>query len=275
MIKINWEWIGIVLIIIAVLIGLMAMIMTAGCVTAAKNAGKELLKTPTPTPTPAPTPTKSPTPTPIPTPSSIPTLAMRNVDPLAHGERWQGQWFKWLRNDVQGEKNLYAGVIVYRSEFVDQLTYYNNLWGQYYQVKPAEGNRYFVVWVHEEVMGENGTYDPSMWIFDDAAFRLQVKGTMQANIMPVIPEYQIGELQNEYDYYQTVIAAPFGYDRRYSGHNPETGGWIAEERGWLRMGKGNAIDGYMIYEIPETTMPEDLLLLGNFATFGSAYWRFA
>ena len=273
MTKFNWEFVAFLAMIVYVLMALMAMALSAGCVTAAKNVYKDITATPIPTPTPSPTP-RPIIPTPIPTPAGLPTLAMRNVDPFVHGERWQGQWFKWLRTDVQGEKELYAGIIVYRSEFVDQLTYYNNLWGQYYQEKPAAGNRYFVVWVHEEMFGENGTYDPSMWIFDEADFRLQINGTMQRNVWPVIPEYQIGEFQNKYDYYDTVIAAPFGYDRVYTSHNPETGGWIAQKRGWLRMGKGNAIDGYMIYEVSDRTMPEDVILLGNFATFGNAYWRF-
>ena len=259
-----------------VLIGTLSiLLLSAGCVTMAKEQIKEAMKTPTPTPTPIPTPTPTPTPTPIPTPKAIPTLAAHPVDPYMHGERWQGQWFKWLRLDVQGEKDLDAGIIVYRSEFADKLTYYNNLWGNYYAVKPSEGNRYFIVWIHEEIFGTNGTFDPSMWIFDENAFRLQVKGTMQENIWPVVPEYVIGELQNEHDYYNTVISAPFGYDRIYTAHNPETGGWVAQKRGWLRMGQGNSIDGYLIYEVPEKTMPGDLLLLGNFATFGTAYWRFS
>ena len=121
--------------IIALLIALMVCILSTGCVTAAKNIGKELLATPTPTPTPSPTPTQSPTPTPIPTPKAIQTLAPHYVDPLMHGERWEGQWFKWHRYDVQGDKELNAGVIVYRHVFADTLTYYNMLWGQYYPIK--------------------------------------------------------------------------------------------------------------------------------------------
>ena len=103
----------------------------------------------------------------------------------------------------------------------------------------------------------------------------RLDGALQVNVMPVLPQYTIQELDNYHDYYDTVIAPPFGYVRRYSGHDPETGGWIAEKPGILRMGKGNALDGYLIYEVPDTTMESDFLLTGNFATFGSAYWRFA
>ncbi len=81
-------------------------------------------------------------------------------------------------------------------------------------------------------------------------------------------------INNYYDYYNTMTAGPFGYLIRYARDSPDTGGYVAEEVGWLRWGKGNAVDGYIIYEIPEDTREEDILLHGAFSTFGSAYWRF-
>ncbi len=194
MIDFNWKT-SFYVFATAVILVLFLAVLTSGCVTAGKNLYRDATATPIPTPTPSPIPT-TPKPTTIPTPSSIPTMVMKNIDPFVHGERWQGQWFKWLRKDVQGingegTKDLYVGIITYRSAFVDQLTYYNNLWGQYYPVKPSAGNRYFVVWIHEEMFGENVTFDPSMWAFDETAFRLQVKGAMQPNVYPVIPEYVI------------------------------------------------------------------------------------
>lgn len=281
MIDFNYQQVFKYFIVTCMLLALMtAIVLSTGCITAAKNTAKEIMKTPTPTPSSVPTPTPSPTPTPIPTPASIPTLAPHFVDPLMHGERWEGQWFKWMRYDVQGEKDLNAGIIVYRHAFVDRLTYFNQLWGQYYPFEPSEGNRYLVIWVHEEVFGTNGTSDPSMWAFDSDDFRLQINGALQVNVMPVLPQYTVLEFDSYYTYSDgvnrgAIIAPPFGYVRRYSGHDPETGGWIAEKPGILRMGKGNGLDGYMIFEVPESTMEDEFLLTGNFATFGSAYWRFA
>ena len=124
------------------------------------------------------------------------------------------------------------------------------------------------------MFGENTTFDPSMWIFDEKSFALQYKSQIVNNIYPVFPEYVIREFENSWDYYNTVIAGPFGLDRYYTGHNPDRGGYVAVQKGYLRMGKGNSVDGYLIYEVPKDTMPEDMALLGNFATFGSAYWKF-
>lgn len=278
MTKPNYRGIALLMMVNVMLILLMAFMVNAGCITAAKTMYRDATATPVPTPTPTPVPTPKPTPVPT-TPVSIPTFQARYVDPYLHGERWEGQWFKWLRQDVQGingegTKDLNVGIITYRHAFLDKITWYNNAMGNYYEEKPGDGNRYFVVWVHEEMIGENSTYDPSMWIFDQDAFRLQVKDTIYAVDPGINPVNPIKELENSHDYYDTTISAPFGYLRRYTGFNPETGGWVAERLGWLRLGKSNAVDGYMIFQIPKGSMPKDIALIGSFSRFGSAYWKF-
>jgi hypothetical protein len=274
MTEFNWRGSGYLMIAVLVLVMLMMMILSTGCVTAAKNVGKEIMKTPTPTPVPVTVPTTSP-PTPRPTPEAVRTIAPYPVDLFAPGERWEGQWFQWWRKNVQGNKDLNVGIIVYRHAFLDYYTWYNNAMGNYYVQKPSKGNRYFAVWVHEEIIGNTTEFDPSMWIFNQDAFTLQVKDRL-INTYPDIhnPVNRIREFDRMHDYYDTVTAVPFGYHIIFTGSNPETGGYVAERLGWLRMGEGNAVDGYILYEIPENTMEEDILLIGSFSTFGSAYWRF-
>lgn len=262
---------------IAILLCFLVVAMTAnsGCVSAAKKIATDAVSTPVPTPTPTPIPTPTPTPVPTvpPTPKAIQTIAPHYVDPFLHGERWEDQWFKWRRNDVQGYKDLYVGIVVYRHAFMDKYTWWNAATGNYQEQKPASGNRYLAVWVHEEMLGDNSTYDPSMWIFDENAFRVQVKGRLCEPDQSHNPVNRILEFDQKYDYYDTVTAGPFAWDVRYSGFNPETAGYVAERRGWLRWGEGNAVDGYILFEIPKDTMEQDVLVLGSFSRFGNAYWR--
>lgn len=250
----------------------MLFMLNSGCVTAAKQIAADALATPVPTTTP-PTPTPTPIPTTPPTPKAIETLAAHYVDPFVQGERWEDQWFKWKREDVQGNKDLQVGVVEYRHAFLDYYTWWNAAMGNYQVQKPAAGNRYFVVWVHEEMIGENSTYDPSMWIFDETSFRVQVKGQIYSPDTVHNPVNRIRELDRQYDFYDTVITGPFGWQVRYSGFNPETAGYVAERKGWLRLGQGNAVDGYILFEIPKDTMESDILVLGSFSRFGNAYWR--
>lgn len=271
----NWDVSSKLLIISLILMALMiALVSTSGCITAAKNIGKEILATPTPTPTPPPTPTLTPVPTPKQTPKAIETLAARYVDPILHGERWEGQWFKWDRTDVQGLKDLSVGIIAYRHAFLDSFTWWDFNSANYRTQKPTEGYRYFAVWVHEEIFGDNSTNDPSMWIFDESSFRLQVKGTLYSADSSHDPVNTIKEFDAFPDFYNAETAKPFGYLIRYNRNDFTDAGMIAEKMTFLRMGKGNAADGYILFQIPKNTMEEDILLLGEFSRFGNAYWRF-
>ena len=261
-------------IVVMMVLVLMAMVASSGCVSAAKAVYSDLTATPVPTPTPEPTPIPT-IPTPIPTPIGLPILDARYVDPYMQGERWEGQWFKWLRLNVSGYKNLNPGIIIYRHAFLDYYTWYNNDLAQYFVQKPSEGKRYFVVWIHEEVLGENQTYDPSMAIFDEMAFRLQYKGILISPDSTYSPLNRIREFEHTYDYYNTERTGPFAYLVRYSSSARGTAGFIAERMTFLRMGPGNSIDGYVIYEVPKDAQESDLLIVGSFARFGSAYWRFA
>jgi hypothetical protein len=281
MMDINYKGIlwffAIALMLIAVMA---AMVASSGCVTAAKNIYKDAVKTPTPTPTPLPTPTPTPKPTPLPTPASIPTLAAHYVNPFTPGERWENQWYQWRRLDVQGingegKKDLWVGIVAYRHAFLDRYSWYNNADGNYYSQIPSDGNRYFVVWVHEEMLGNDSSWDPSFWAFDETAFRVQVGNQMIAPDESHNPVNHILEFDNFHDYYDAVIAPPFSWNIRYTGHDPATGGYAATRQGWLRWGKGNAIDGYIIFEVPKGTYEKDVILLGAFSTFGNAYWRFS
>lgn len=250
-----------------------AFISSSGCITAAKNAGREILKTPSPTPSPVPTPVPT-TSTPVPTPAGLQTIAPHPVDPFVPGERWEGQWFKWRRLDVEGLKDLEAGIIVYRHGFLDYYTWYNNAMGNYQVQEPSEGNRYFVVWVHEEILTVNKSAVTSMWIFDENSFRVQIGDQLYEPDQVHNPVCRIREFDTKWDYYNTVRADHFGWQLIRSLTHPEFGGYYAQKIGWIRAGPGNAADGYILFEVPEGTMEEDILLLGSFSQFGSAYWRF-
>jgi hypothetical protein len=124
------------------------------------------------------------------------------------------------------------------------------------------------------MFGTNQTNDPRMWGFDRESFRLQYKGKLIEADKNYLPVNRIKEFDEKTDYYDIGTAPPFGYRIRYTGFNPETAGMIAEPVGWLRMGKGNSIDGFLLFEVPKAAFNEDVMLLGSFSRFGNAYWKF-
>jgi hypothetical protein len=231
---------------------------------------------PEPEPTPEPiievieniTVTEEPTPTPEPTEAY--------VDPFTPGPRLINQWYKWYRPDVQGLKDMQIGIVAYRYKILDRYVWWNPSMGNYFTQRASPGYKYFAVWVHEEMIGTNQTHDPSFWAFDDNAFALQVKDKLyysQANLS-YNPVVRIKEFDELTDYYNVITAPPFGYYVRYTGYNPEAGGYRAQKLDVLRMGKGNAHDGFILFEIPKDSELTDIQFLGNFGSFGDAGWKF-
>ena len=260
--------------LIAVSLLLAVMILSTGCITAGKETYRQLTATPIPTPTPAPTP--EPTIvviTPEPTPEAV-EVQEDYVDPYAPGPRDFGQWYKFYRTDVQGLKDLNYGIIAYRWRFVDRYTWYNAAQGNYFTERAPVGTRFVAVWIHQEVFGTSPADDPSFWAFEDTSFGLQYKDRMAPQDTEHNPVNRIKEFDDYTDLYKTVTAPPHNYLIRYTGRNPETGGFAAQKIGVIRMGQGNAIDGYLLYIVPKETQLRDLIFRGNFGIFGSAEWRF-
>jgi hypothetical protein len=221
-------------------------------------------------------PTTPPQWTHAPTPAALPAVDVVFVDPFVPGLRSENQWYKWYRPEVSGLKDLQIGIVCYRHAFLDRYTWWNPSTGNYFTQRPTLGNRFFIVWVHEEMIGTSPKDDPSFWSFDERAFALQVGNEIMPSQMNTTynPVLRIKELDEKTDYYDTITAPPFGYYVKYTGHAPQSGGFEAQKLGWLRMGKGNAIDGYIIYEVPRETQIRDVQLLGEFGTFGNVIWRF-
>jgi hypothetical protein len=115
-----------------------------------------------------------------------------------------------------------------------------------------------------------------MWGIEADAFRIQYKGTLISPDKEHKPVNRILEFDELTDYYHIVTAPPYGYFIHYTQNsNPETAGNVAMPIGYLRMGQGNSIDGYLLFEVPKEAFNEEVLLLGSFSTFGTAYWKFA
>ena len=168
-----------------------------------------------------------------------------------------------------------VGIVAYRHVWLDKYTWWNAAMGNYQVQYPSTGKRYLAVWIHQEMFGTNSTNDPRMWGIEEDAFRIQYKGTLIIPDKEHKPVNRILEFDELTDYNRIATAPPYGYFTYYTGNNPETAGMIAIPIGYLRMGQGNSIDGYLLFEVPKEAFNEDVLLLGSFSTFGTAYWKFA
>lgn len=230
-------------------------------------------------------------PTPIPfavtTIPPAPTTAIKakQIDMYANGERWQKQWFRHVTmrrivqgNDLSPMKPLEFGVVVYDHKFLSSYTWWSDANGQYYREVPAPGYKYLIVFVHEEVFGDPKFNIPNMPILDAADFVVQNKQNFYYNDTTYNPVDRILEFDTKGDYYGISRVGAFGYTRIFVGqstlYNTQFGGWIAEQKTDVYTGLGNAVDGYIVYQVPSYATDSDTFLVGNFGTQGNAYWRF-
>lgn len=215
--------------------------------------------------------------TPIPTPE----IKAHYVEPFSNGERWKGQWFKSVTmrktnplSNVSPMKQLEFGILIYDHKYLNSYTWWSDVNGQYYKEIPTPGYKFLFVWVHEEVFKDPKTNIPLMPGFDPSAFIVQYKQNLYYNDTLYNPVNRILEFDTKGDYYQASRTSAFGYTRKYLGRITNAGGWFAEKNLDLYTGRGNSWDGYLIYQVPVSANDSDTILVGNFGSYGNAYWRF-
>jgi hypothetical protein len=223
------------------------------------------------------TPTAIRTPTPIPTPG----IKAKQVDAYATGERWEKQWYKHIEmkrpnqfSDASPKKPLEYGIVVYDHKFMSSYTWWSDANGQYYKEIPKQGYKFLFVWIHEEVFGDPKINIHNMYGFDERCFVVQRNDIFYYNDTTYNPVNRILEFDNKGDLYGISRTSAFGYQRTYVGMSSRYGGWIAEDKSDIYIGNGNAWDGYVIYQVPESSTDSDVLIVGNFKEQENAYWRF-
>lgn len=187
------------------------------------------------------------------------------------GGKYLGDSWKIERKNVSGYKNLALDVSVYRYKFLK--TYYESAeadWGtfRYWPHTAPAGQKFLFVFVRSEMEGENQNGDPRIWGFDQTHFAAQYGQTMASkdtNRNFCVP---IKEMQDIYTFNDDLRVNDYGKDRVYDSSN----GWTCQDPGWLRMGKSNEWDGYIIFIVPERTIESEIKILGGFNNFGSAWW---
>ena len=269
-------------ILIVMLLGVLMLVIvltiTSGCVTASKNIMHDALNTPTPTPTPTPAPTfVIETPTPAPTPRLYPMID----NEFLQGVRKINQSFTFYRQNVSGYKDLKAEFKVYKYMIIpDGYTWWAGSLGQYLYNPAPEDMDYLVVFVRGYMDDAYG--DPRMPLPDSSHFIAQVGDGLYPEDVTYQKNIRIKELEDIYNYNDDYRVRPYGYEWKYEpkaddreGYEDQyiapNAGMVAYKRLYLRAGKSNAEDGYILFLIPEHRV-DPILVSGSFFGFGDASW---
>jgi hypothetical protein len=239
------------------------MVITSGCVTAAKNTYRQLTATPIPTPTPEPTPEPEITEL---TPEPVPTES-EQAYMLRTGGYYMREWHHWFRENANNfGEDLSTWVTVYNYKTMPQYHYYSVSWARDFLQKPEPGMKYLFVFVNMYSDGD----DARQYGFKQHAFTVNIGDTMYYVDESYDPTLRIAEFEETFDYAHVEGVRPYGYKITQEAG---TGIIRAEEQEILYWGRSNAWDGYIVYQIPAETKDTDIRVHGSFSNLGGrVYW---
>jgi len=199
--------------------------------------------------------------------SSTPIL-IPEFNESAPGVRDNLQYFTIHRDNVSGNKDLTIKTTVYGWREFYQITWRNDYLGKYLDQVAPNGEKYVFVFLSEYIDGDTPEKDSRAWYFGPNQFRLQVDGRLFSQDPDFSPDVRIQELEEIEGYNGIKGLDPFGFlvtQDLGSGHVS------AEPDPWLKMGKSNAKDGFLVYRVPLDAT--DMMLVGSFGSWGDAAWR--
>ena len=150
-----------------------------------------------------------------------------------------GTSYRYGRDDIAME------VAVYRVRVMDEYEWWSPQWGKYYNTTPKAGNHFLFAFV---LLIDRGTArarlpSPSMFVLHgDGGSYLQA--TDRDNSLRIK-----GIDVKQYD---------FSFEN--------TGGWIDP-------GESNKVDGFLLYEVPVSIMPDHAYLEATFSSQAAAVWK--
>lgn len=190
-----------------------------------------------------------------------------------NGTRLLKRPFSWIRNDVLGTMDMKVTTIVYDYKMFNSLHWFNPSTYKYVEAFPETGTKFCLIFIYV-FMDDKGYDDTRMWMFNRTFFALTEGANLYfAKDYPY--QLRFRELENTKTFNEDTYVQAFKSLRAYSSDTGFAGsaGEYNEEVYYLRGGMSNAVDGFLIYEIPEELEPEEITVLGNFYAFGNAQWR--
>ena len=147
-----------------------------------------------------------------------------------------------------GEGTFESEGTVYRIWMNETYNWHNDMDNQYYVQKPHSGNKYLFVFVNVFNKGETRIWPPSSGNIQ-VYFENKNYSPDPTHYLPdkssdrKATAIEVREVQYFPKYFGTEYVEDFGYSH-------------GSQLAYLYPGKSNAMDGYLVYEVPESLLPE-------------------
>ena len=191
-----------------------------------------------------------------------------------NGTRLLQRPYSWIRYNALGKQDMKVTTIIYDYKIFEKLHAFNPTDYKYDEILPSSVDKKFLmIFIYafmDDIIGD----DTRMWMFNRSFFAVY---DGNETYRPIEYQYDLRfkELEDTYTFDHSVGVQAFKSFREYSKSVDyrSNAGQYNDEIYYLRGGKSNAIDGFLLYEIDKNKTPEDLLILAQFYGFGSAQWR--
>jgi len=235
---------------LCILGAVIALLLAAGC-TAAPHAPAGTASTTVTTPVVNTTFTVVPATTAVaPTPTAMFPAALALKENFAFGT-----------GDVASEATIY------RYWLNDTYQWHNTMDNKFYTQSPPKGDRYLIIFVNIVNRGNTRVWPPSagnihLW-YAGKEYRQDPDHYLPDKIRDKDDQpVAIGEIQYYHQLYSTELVSDYGYSH-------------GEKLGFVYPGESNALDGYLIYVIPASLIPEQTYVQIAFNGNDTAVWKLA
>jgi hypothetical protein len=208
----------------------------------------------------------TPVPTLIPTPVATPSTITTTLAPTPTQNPFPNAIA--LREIFSYNEGKYASrATVYRYWMNDTYQWHSDADNRFYTQRPKAGNKYLLVFVNIENIGSDGYPYPTshMIVVHNGGNRYNVdtshylpdkSGNRKAT--PI----EIQEIEQQSDYFNLERVEDYGYSH-------------GTTQDFVLPGQGNAIDGYLIYEVPASLTPDTTYIEIVFDGQDRAAWKLA
>ena len=193
------------------------------------------------------------------------------VSDTQNGTRKMQRYFVFHRDNVSGYKSLDFHVTVYGYKMLNSYHWYNYHDSKTYETLPDNPNdKFLFIYVQmysDDISGD----DVRNYIPSEQHFQINYKNTMYSPA-PFQKELMIHELENTYNFNDDSIIEYYGQYVNHPLDGKNMGQYISIPQYFSFAGKSNAVDGYIVYELPKTAQPNDLIVYGDFFGYGYSNW---
>jgi len=203
-------------------------------------------------------PTTVPTPEPVITTMVTTTVPTPIPDPFPDAYR--------IKERFSFNEGKYASrATVYRYWMNETYQWHNDLDNKYWEERPAAGNKFLLVFVNIENIGSDGYPYPksnmivvhnggNIYRVDTSHYIPNKAGDKDAKAIEIL------EMEQQFDYFNQERVEDYGYSH-------------GTTQDFIYPGEGNAVDGYLIYQVPASLAPEDTWVEIVFDGQDRAVWR--